>query len=222
MSSAMDRFETLPLDTIKEVLYNLSVIDVVNTCEAYNLDKDICNDKDFWIEYIRLNTNIEEYMNEREAPMKRLFSYFNPKEILVYKTAENLRQVIPNANDYILTALYLERSIVVTHITRKGTGIPYSYTKQVISGYDMLYFKVSSLQAQGVSVARWLGLNKHTLLYDTIKGLVLLTLKGKYYPMTLLKPYDQATIDDVYINEQPILNRITEINWINYLDTTLP
>jgi hypothetical protein len=85
----------------------------------------------------------------------------------------------------------------------------------------MLADKVNYVRAPGLSVARWLGLDNYTLLYDEIDGLVLLTLKGKRYPITLLKPYEQATIDDVYIDEEPILNRIKEINWINYLDTTL-
>jgi hypothetical protein len=205
---------------MKEVLYDLPVVDVVNTCKTYNLEEEICNNKSFWIEYIRLNTNIEEYMNEREAPMKRVLSYFNPED-LAEETEELLRQLIPGANNYILTALYLEQSTVITLIARKGTGIPYTYAKQVISGYDMLADKVNYVRAPGLSVARWLGLDNYTLLYDEIDGLVLLTLKGKRYPITLLKPYEQATIDDVYIDEEPILNRIKEINWINYLDTTL-
>jgi hypothetical protein len=200
MSSVMDMFDTLPLDTIKEVLYDLPVVDVVNTCKAYNLDKHICNNKDFWIEYIRLNTKMEQLMNERGIPIKKLFSYFNPGSLFWDETDEILRQLIPDANDYILTALYLERSTIVTYIARKGTGIPYRYTKEVISGYDMLHHRVDLVQRPGLSYAHWLGLENYTLLYDQIDGLILLTFNSDRYPITLLKPYDQATIDDVYID----------------------
>jgi hypothetical protein len=164
--------------------------------------------------------------------MKKIFSYFNPEKHLPYKTKENLRQLIPDANAYILTALstinkshtYCAHSVP----KGKGTGIPHKYNKPVISLHDMLNCIVNFVRYPGSNYAHWLGLENHTLLYDEIDGLVLLTLKGYRYPITLLKPYDQATINDLYIDGplvpcgQPILDIIKEINWINYLDTTLP
>jgi hypothetical protein len=76
-------------------------------------------------------------------------SYFSPEYILSDETEELLRQLIPGANNYILTALYLEQSTVVPNIARKGTGIPYNYAKQVVSGYDMLADKVIFFENQG-------------------------------------------------------------------------
>jgi hypothetical protein len=211
-------FGHLPTENIFDILHKLPVADVVSYCESYNLVDSICNNEYFWTEYIRVNRTdkLRDYINEYN--IDNIFEHV-ANEYMTNEMMDRMKQVIPNANSYILMSLFLQRSRVITYVKKKAMGIPYFYRKFLISGYTMLHDSCYEIPQSELS---WLQLGEYTLLYNSNAGMVLIDPKGKRDSVTLLNNYDNAIIDDVYLRGTPILDFITLQCDINYSDVRLP
>jgi hypothetical protein len=210
------RFSHLPAETILEILYALPVPDVLTYCKAYNI-ANVCNNEEFWKDYV------ETRFGEKiiTSPFKNTYrGYEKLKRRFEQLMINLLSRQIKSIPSILRLPFYLEYSKIVPRVFREQYGIPGDIENMLISEYDMLVHHVLKREVfQIVSMVAWIQLETHLLLPSKSAGVKLVPLANSQRlpvrnELELMKPFDQASLSDVFVLGMPILEIVKSLEYI--------
>jgi hypothetical protein len=216
-------FDALPKESLLEILLQLSVKDVSRYCEHSQYAYNIC-DENFW-HYYRTTKWPYDYLRNIMNDKSKFISNEKIDELLAYRVFEPTRIGLTYKEQEI--SLFLENSKIINIQRAKfGYFVPYDKKKYLVSEYDTIGFYLhfrpdwlymSSLQGDNLTVLTEEARNViHVRAYGSrnmipsVNGYPNKILDEKNIEVEVGDNIDKIYIKDVYINEFPLIQYITD------------
>jgi hypothetical protein len=206
MSSKMmhsNYLQSLPSDSLKTILFDLTVQNVLRYCETNLQGNKLCKSNTFWKEYIFHNYDLDQLYKKYESFLAELGitdheNIINSKLGRLVEVTEGIDELATIEPEFLAAALYLENSKYIKRL-QLYKNIPEYTSEFIISPYDSIRNHVRKDQfiyGDQISVV-----NRHNriqvkiltndFVVDNIKNLK--NIKG------------DTMIKNIVINENPLL-----------------